>query len=411
MSAPMRLGWFLNFMPPAWRGIWRAPERRTWLDGAFYVDIARQLDRAGIDFMLLEDSSMVPDTYGGDMRAELGYTSRAPKGDPVALLPLLAQATRSIGFAVTMSTSLYSSRQVAAVVAAEQAIAPGRVAWNVVTSAEDRAAQNLGHDALAAHQDRYRLAGEHVERVLADWESPAFAAATGGARRPVIVQAGSSEPGRDLAARYGEIVLASQKGTERMRAFRDDIRARAEAFGRDPDTRAVMFLVSPVIGETSEEARARAERIYAPTYENVERRLVHMSSGDIDFSRLDWDAPIPESLTTNGLKSSLENLRRAAAGRTLREIAASRVESVPLVGTPDEVADRMAELSTEVGGDGFLFFGGGGGLLTRRYVAEITEGLVPALADRGLLRESTPAGLRERMSGSPESAHPLRSRA
>lgn len=400
MSASLRLGWFLNFMPPAWRGRWRAPERTSWLDGRFYVDIARQLDRAGLDFLLLEDSSMVPDTYGGDMRAELRYTSRSPKGDPVALLPLLARETRSIGFALTLSTSLYSSRQVAAIMAAQQAIAPGRVAWNVVTSAEDRAAQNLGLDALAEHGDRYLLAGTHLRGVLDDWESPAFAPVTGGGARPVIVQAGSSEPGKDLAARHGEIVLASQKGAARMKAFRDDIRARAEAFGRDPDRLSILFLVSPVIGETSAEAHARAERLYAPTDENVERRLVHMSSGDIDFSRLDWDAPIPETLTTNGLKSSLENLRRAAAGRTLREVAASRVESVSLIGTPDEVAERMAELRDEVGGDGFLFFGGGGGLLTRRYVSEITEGLVPALADLGLARgpDEDGAGLRARMS-------------
>jgi alkanesulfonate monooxygenase SsuD/methylene tetrahydromethanopterin reductase-like flavin-dependent oxidoreductase (luciferase family) len=146
-----------------------------------------------------------------------------------------------------------------------------------------------------------------------------------------------------------------------------------------------MYLVAPILGDTTEEAHARAKRAYAPTDENVERRLVHMSSGDIDFSQLDWDAAIPETLHTNGLQSSLDNLRRFAAGRTLREIAASRVESVTLVGTPHEVAQEMGEISDYVGGDGFLFFGGGGGVITRRYAAEITEGLLPALADLGLV--------------------------
>jgi alkanesulfonate monooxygenase SsuD/methylene tetrahydromethanopterin reductase-like flavin-dependent oxidoreductase (luciferase family) len=396
---PLRLGWFLNFMPPAWRGVWRSPERSSWLDGRFYVDLARQFDTAGIDFLMLEDSAMVPDTFGGGLAAEFRYTTRAPKGDPVALLPYLAEATESIGLITTLSTTLYRPEHLAATIAALDAIAPGRVGWNVVTSAEDRAAQNIGLPALPEHDDRYAIAARFIDGVLAEWSRPEVGLT--GARHPVIVEAGSSDAGRDLAARHAEIVLASQKGVDRMAAFRADIRARAERFGRDPDEIAVMFLVSPVIAETDDAARARADREYAPSDENVRRRLVHMSSGDIDFAALDWDAPIPETLTTNGIQSSLENLRRFAAGRTLREIAASRVESVPLVGTPDTVATQVEEIVDTVGGDGLLFFAGGGGVITRRYAAEITEGLLPALADRGLAapRRADTGTLRDRLFG------------
>ncbi|PXA73313.1 NtaA/DmoA family FMN-dependent monooxygenase [Cryobacterium arcticum] len=425
-ASPLTFGWFLNFMPPAWNGTWRSNHRDRWMDGDFYVDVARQLEAACIDFLLLEDSVMVPDTYGGTMEAELRFTTRSPKGDPLPLIPKLARATQHIGFAATMSTSLYPPFMLARLLTTLDHITEGRVAWNLVTSAEDRAAQNFGQNTLPSHSERYQRADEYAELVTQLWDSwdddalvmdraagryvdhtrvrpinfdgayyrsrGPLNTLPGPQRHPMIFQAGSSPAGRELAAKHAEVVLASMTSPTQMREFRDDLRSRTAAAGRDPDTLKVLYLVQPIIAETIQEAEIRRERAYAPTDENVIARLVHMSSGDIDFSTLDLDAPIPDDLETNGITSGLENLRRIGRGRTLREAAASRIESVELVGTPDSVADRMAEVIDEVGGDGFLFFGGGGGRLSRHYVAEITEGLMPALQDRGLARTSPGQG-------------------
>lgn len=378
-------GWFANFTPPAWRGTWVSPHAARWTDGEFYVDLARQLDAAGLDLLVFEDSAMVPDTFGGDHAAELRFTTRSPKGDPLVLLPKLAAATDRIGLVATMSTTLYRPDHLARVLVTQQRLSQGRTGWNVVTSAEDRAAQNVGLDVLPEHDERYRTAARFLADVRDRWSRGPLAEALGDLPHPVLLEAGASAAGRDLAARHARFVLSSAKGPEAMKEFRDDLRARAAGHGRDPDDLRVLFLVTPVVGETDEEARARAERSYAPTDENVRRRLVHLSSGDLDFSRLDWDAPLPETLVTNGIRSSLENWRRIAAGRTVRELAALRFESVPLVGTPASVAAQLDEVFAHVGGDGVLFFGGGGGLLTQRYVSEITEGVLPALRDRGLL--------------------------
>lgn len=383
-------GWFVNFMPPAWRGTWRSPHAPRWTDGEFYVDVARQLDAAGIDLMMFEDSSMVPDTYGGDHAAELQCTTRSPKGDPLQLLPGLAAATDRIGLIATMSTTLYGPDHLARVLVTQQRLSGGRTGWNVVTSAEDRAAQNVGLDAIPEHDERYRIAGAFLDEVRDRWSHGPLADALGDLPHPVLLEAGASAPGRDLAARHARYVLSSAKGPEAMKEFRDDLRARAAAHGRDPDDLQVLFLVTPVLGDTDEEARARAERSFAPTDENVRRRLVHLSSGDLDFSRVAWDEPLPDSLSTNGIQSSLETWRGIANGRTVRELAALRFESVQLVGSPASVAAQLEEVFTHVGGDGVLFFGGGGGLLTQRYVCEVTEGLLPALRDRGLVGAPRP---------------------
>jgi alkanesulfonate monooxygenase SsuD/methylene tetrahydromethanopterin reductase-like flavin-dependent oxidoreductase (luciferase family) len=207
------------------------------------------------------------------------------------------------------------------------------------------------------------------------------------ADRPVFVQAGGSPKGRQFAAKWADSIVAIANGTEGMKAYRDDVRARAEAQGRKPDDIKVLFLVSPVLGETTEEAHARKDRMMqSPRY--VEQALLLISSiTDIDFSQFPLDEVLPP-LTTNGERGSLEKFVQAGSGKTLRQLASEGMaNSVHLVGTPDDVADQMGEIMEEVGGDGFLLTANAGPL-NRRYIAEITEGLVPALQRRGLARTS-----------------------
>jgi alkanesulfonate monooxygenase SsuD/methylene tetrahydromethanopterin reductase-like flavin-dependent oxidoreductase (luciferase family) len=120
----------------------------------------------------------------------------------------------------------------------------------------------------------------------------------------------------------------------------------------------------------------------------VAQRLAFLGKiTNIDFSVFDLDAPLPEGLATNGHQQSLDEFRRKAGGRTLRAAMAEYDGgiSTTLVGTPDTVAGRMAELMEEVGGDGFLFSLPD---VSRRVIAEIADGLVPALQRRGLVRRA-----------------------
>jgi alkanesulfonate monooxygenase SsuD/methylene tetrahydromethanopterin reductase-like flavin-dependent oxidoreductase (luciferase family) len=154
--------------------------------------------------------------------------------------------------------------------------------------------------------------------------------------------------------------------------------------GRDPDDCKVLFIVSPILGETMEEAQEKAERGRRMAEHMAEAALGHLSAlTENDFSTYDLDAPVPQ-VTTNGHRSTLSDfLSLGESGRTLREVAAAwTISSLELIGTPDHVAEQMGEAMDAVGGDGFLITG----KPNRRYINEISEGLAPALKRRGLIR-------------------------
>jgi long-chain alkane monooxygenase len=181
-----------------------------------------------------------------------------------------------------------------------------------------------------------------------------------------------------------------------MKSFRDDVRARAAKFGRNPDDIKVLFLFAPVLGDTEEEAKAKDARGLAARRFQERALSLYSALSDIDLSQFDLDKPLPE-LTTNGETTSLARFAQFGSGKTLRQVVmeGGKGTSVEAVGTPDQVADRMADVMEEVGGDGFLLkhpFNS----INRRYILEVTEGLVPALQRRGLVRtEYTKPTLRE----------------
>jgi FMN-dependent oxidoreductase (nitrilotriacetate monooxygenase family) len=415
-ASRFHLGWFLNFVPDAWNETWGAGGS-PW-DGRFYIEMAQALERACFDYVILEDKLMVSDAYGGTMEADLKH-GVAPKHDPAPLATLMAYCTERLGIVPTLSSSFYPPFLLARMVATMDHLARGRMGWNIVTSAEDRAAQNFGLDQLFEHDLRYEMANEYLDLVCQLWDSwepdavvkdrergvyadfekvhridfeGRFYKSRGPLNtvrppqgRPVLCQAGASPPGRDFAAKYADTIVAPGSTIEQMKEYRADIRARIEAHGRKPDDCKVLFLVAPVVGETEEEARERSNR-WAADPAHVEYVLAEISSiTEIDFSQFDLDQPLPE-VTTNGERGTLEHFAKKGKGMTLRELAITGLsDSIDLVGTPDSVADTMGEVMEEVGGDGFLITSPVM-RLNRRYVTEITDGLVPALQRRGLTR-------------------------
>lgn len=416
--SPFHMAWFLNFATPAWSGPWRG-DGRSWANGSFYEEMAQSLERAGFDYMMFEDSAMIPVAYGGSAEIDLKYAVYGPKNDPVPLMPVLARATRHIGLVATASTSFYPPWLLARTYATLDHITEGRIGWNMVTSSEDLAAQNFGMDALPEHDERYERAEEFmdlVRRLWDSWDADAvvmdeendtyvdhtkvhpidfrgkyFASRgplntfRGPQGHPVICQAGGSSRGRDFASRNADTLLANPKGVEAMKAYRDDIRSRMLAHGRHPDDCKVMFVVYPILGETDREAQEKAERTFAATDKRVHTRLAQLSAQtEIDLSQFPLDEPLPDDLETNGHQFTLDIFKTFSKGKTLREAASNMTNgAVNFVGSPDTVAAQMEEVMTEVGGDGFLINAPG---LTRRYVDEVASGLAPALQKRGLMR-------------------------
>jgi FMN-dependent oxidoreductase (nitrilotriacetate monooxygenase family) len=415
------LGWFMNFTPDEWRepfGQGGSP----W-DGQFYIEMAQTLERACFDYIMIEDKQMVSETYGGSREKGLRGGVMAPKHDPAPLAVAMGMATRHLGVVATMSTLAYPPFLMARLASTIDSLTKGRFGWNVVTSAEDLAAQNFGLDKLPPRELRYEMAEEYMEvmgKLFGSWEPGAvvrdrengiyadhtkvhpidhqgkFFKVRGPLNtvrspqgRPVYLQAGASPRGRDFAAKHADSIVSVASGVESMKAFRADIRARAAAIGRDPDSIKVMFCVTPALGETEEDAREKLHRqLNAPHF--IDDMLASISAiTDIDFSKFALDEPLPEKLSTNGEQGSLDKFQQWGSGKTLRQLvvdgAGGMVSSVELIGTPKSVAARMAEVMEEVGGDGFL-------ITTpvlrvgRRYLVEVADGLVPELQRLGCVR-------------------------
>ncbi|PLZ00226.1 LLM class flavin-dependent oxidoreductase [Burkholderia sp. WAC0059] len=414
---PFHLAWFISrgYGPKAWRLPWGGPNPKGWTSPGLFVDLARSIERAAFDYVMIEDSSNIPYTYQNSHDTYLRYAVDSPKLDPAVLASFLIQATQRLGVVTTLSTTEYHPFQLARLTNTLDHVSNGRAGWNLVTGSNDGGAQNFGLDRQYPHDQRYDMADEFVDLVVRLWESwetdavvmdprnEIFADPTkvhpvhfegqyfrsrgplGAPRspqgRPVICQAGGSPRGRQFAAQWAETVIGTARSVASMKAFRDDIRARARAAGRDPERIKVLFLITPIVDESRENAEMRRRA----QLEDAERHLdLHIASlsrlSGIDFSKFDLDEPLPE-LQSNGHQTLVAQY----AGRTLREISGTgkMLSDVNLVGTAQDVAARLSEIVDEVGGDGFLLMDPD---LTRRYVAEITDGLVPELQRLGVVR-------------------------
>ncbi len=415
------LGWFMNFTPDEWRtpfGTGGLP----W-DGKFYVEMAQTLERACFDYIMIEDKLMVPQAFGGSTELSLRNAMMVPKHDPAPLAVAMGMATSRLGVVATMSTLAYPPFLLARLCSTIDSLTGGRFGWNIVTSAEDLAAQNFGIDKLPPRELRYAMADEYmdvVNKLFASWDRDAVVldhaagvyadhtkvrpidhvgkfykvrgplnTVPSPQHRPVYVQAGGSPRGRDFAARHADSIISVASGAGSMKAFRDDIRARAASAGRDPDEAKVLFCVTPTLGETAQDARDRQDRMVNEPYFITDILASISAITEIDFAQFDLDKPLPERLVTNGEQGSLDKFQEWGSGKTLRQLvvggAGGLVSSVELIGTPDQVAEQMAAAMAHVGGDGFLITTPTL-RVSRRYLVEIADGLVPALQRRGLTR-------------------------
>lgn len=421
------LGWFLGqgFGIQPGRGVFDGTAWRDWMKPQRYVEMTAALERGGYDFIFIEDTAMVEDTYGGSAEFTLAHGEMAPKNDPLPLVPLLAQGSKHIGIINTMSTIQYSPYTAARLMVTLDHLTEGRAGVNVVTSVTHRVAQNFGYDEHLPHDERYAMAGEWMDvvtrlwdswepgAVIGDTETPRYAdhrkvhtidysgkyfkargplnTIPGPQGRPVVGQAGNSIPGRELAAAHADTMLAMGHNVAQMKAFREDMHQRLLAHGRKPSDCKVMFLVTPMLGETDAHAWEReAERVrLAHDQESIEMVLwgmSYISGGTVDFSRFDLDAKMPDILG-NGEQSSMRQYVVGNEDKTLREVVTGvrQIGDLGLIGSPDTVAAKMSEIMDEAGGDGFLLWQPVN--FNRRTIAEYTDGLSPALRKRGLIRD------------------------
>lgn len=425
MPKQFHLGWFLHGSSvQAWGEPWTGAIGRDWRVPELFCDMARALERACFDYLLIEDSSYIGESFGGSREIYLRNGLSVPRQDPSVIATLMAAATSRIGIVPTLSTFAYPPYLLARLVASLDQVSNGRIGWNMVTGSSDFAAMNYGLPGMPEHDLRYDMADEYMAAVNALWDSwepgAILADSDSGVLvdhtkvhavnfegkwfktrgplnsgpcvqgRPVIAQAGGSARGRRFAAQHADTIVASVKGVAGMRAYRDDVHAHAIAAGRNPDDIKVLFTVAPELGDTMEEATLRHHQRLARAEAQVPNLLAHFGKiTNIDFGQYDLDTPVDQlDLWTNGHQQLLDEFRRFAGKRSLRQAMFAyrgNPGSIELIGTPDAVASQMAEAMEEAGGDGFLLSLGN---VSRRAIAEVADGLVPALQARGLVRRA-----------------------
>ncbi|OLT11908.1 FMNH2-dependent monooxygenase [Pseudonocardia sp. CNS-139] len=416
------MGWFLTygFGVYGWDGQWSGNVAKDVARPDLFVDMAKGLERAGFDYMMIEDSSVLPDVYGSSFDYALKIAT--VRHDPMPLVPLLAAQTKHLGIISTAATTFYPPFLAARLFRTLDHLTEGRVGINLVTASPHAAAQNYGYGQHFEHDKRYEMAGEWMRAVKALWDTwepdaltlderagifadPAkvhYANFEGEYYRtrgplntvpspqqyPVVCQAGGSPAGKELAAEHADTVLANQTGVEAMKDYRDDLSARLVAHGRKPADVKLLFLCRPILDDTDAAAEEKERRVKAEAQTRFEDQLASMSyHSGFDFSKFDLDEPFPDLRgRSNGHQSSVEEYARIGKGKTLREVAFAPRPSVRLVGSPDTVAAQMDEAIQESGADGFLV----AHPVTRKNITEICDGLAPALRRRGLIRTGYP---------------------
>ncbi|MFE5033800.1 LLM class flavin-dependent oxidoreductase [Streptomyces sp. NPDC056683] len=366
---------------------WRHPDARPdgQLDFAFHADLARTLERGRFDALFVAD---VVALWGHQLDT-LSRTGRAEHFEPLTLLAALSLVTEHIGLAATATTTYNHPFHIARKFASLDHISGGRAAWNVVTSVVPLEAANFGYDSHLEHELRYRRADEFVQVVKALWDSyddEAVVRDKEGGRyydpaglhtphhrgehftvrgplnisrppqgHPVVFQAGSSETGREFAARHGEVLFTTQHELGAAQAFYADIKGRAAAHGRAPAHVLVWPGLTPLVAPTETEARRRLAELQDLIHDDVARRLVQDNIGDLDLTDHPVDGPLPDIPETNRSKSRRDLLLKLAHDEklTIRQLAHRFAAGAAVAGTPEQIADHIETWFHAYAADGF----------------------------------------------------------
>lgn len=373
------------------------------------------LERARFDAFFMADHLAVLNMPVDALKRSHTVTSF----EPFTLLSALSQATDHIGLVATASTTFDQPFHIARRFASLDHLSGGRAGWNIVTTANPDAALNFGLTEHVEHDERYRRAREFYDVVTGLWDSWADDAfirdvdaglffdpqklhvlnhkgkhlsvrgplniARPVQGWPVIVQAGASEAGRQLAAETAEVVFASGGTLEQGRRFYADVKGRMEKLGRSRDELKILPGAFVVVGDTVSEARQK--RALLDSLVNYESAIASLSIAlGHDASRFDPDGPLPEIPPTNASQSGRERVIELAKREelTVRQLAQrlGGFSGLAFVGTPQTIADQMEEWLFREGSDGFnIMFP-----FLPEGLDDFVNKVVPELQRRGLFR-------------------------
>lgn len=381
--------------PPLFQfaGAWKHPGNRTdWLRTSFWTDMGQQLESDGYDMLFIPDAMAMARGHDGTTDAVI---SAGAKGgiylDPVTVMSAVAAVTSSLRLGCTISTSFMPAYDIARRMATLHQLSSGRAAWNIVTSAYDYEAQNMGLTGLEPKEERYRTADRVTQEVLEIWASftedalimdtdtgqfadPARIQPTASGvgpltlpgdvngKRPMLLQAGASPTGMDFAARWADATFMVAADASQAKQIRAELRDRATQAGRNPDELTTLMAIQPIVAETEEAAQAKLQQL---------KDLIDPDTAWQDLATLfradpaDWelDDSAADFLQAQNGATGAEGFENMVAqivedgASTVGELAlfGAVAQFKPiLVGTPDTVAQQMSDLVGQGATDGFM---------------------------------------------------------
>lgn len=416
------LGFIQNGVNSHATGMWRHPRDKIGYDfarPAYWQHMARTMERGLFDAMFIADELAPYTTYKNNSDAIVKYAVQCPTHEPSTIVPIIAAATQHLGVGVTLSTAFEHPYSMCRRLSSLDHLSGGRIAWNIVSSYSKSEWEAYGQE-MTERTGRYDRLDEYMEvcyklwdswepdAILADQASGIYAdpgkvrtvhhegryyrchgrhfCAPSPQGRPVLWQAGSSNQGRDFAAKHAEAIFAVHPNVERMRQYTDDLNDRLwRKFDRQPGSVKLIFGLQTVVAETRQEAREKHERLKACI--PPEGALAWISGHfGLDFSKYALDDHV-QNIEVPGIQGLFDSIIYAKGGApvTVAEAATIYAQGMGMpvaVGTAADIVDQMEIYLDEGGADGFMLIA----TYTPGCFEEFVDLVVPELQRRGRFR-------------------------
>ncbi|MRX74247.1 NtaA/DmoA family FMN-dependent monooxygenase [Bacillus lacus] len=418
-------------------GLWKHPDskrQRRYKDLDYWIEIARLLEKGKFDAIFFADVLGLYGTYQQSKKPSIRDGLQFPINDGMLVIPAMASVTKHLSFAVTVSTTYEPPFGHARRFSTLDHLTKGRIAWNVVTSYLPNAATNFGLQEMIKHDERYEIADEFLEVSYKLWESSwedeaviedkekgvlidpdkvheihhkgEYFSVEGPhlsepslQRTPVLYQAGTSEKGREFAAKHAECIFVGGPTPERISYYIEDIRSRAEAYGRNPQHLKFFSFLSVIVGRTQQEAEDKFleyASLWSP--DSAKAQFGGASGYDVaEFKEEEYHQPFEYKKTEHAHYKAALLTKDAGKKLSIKE-AISRLEQLDrqtvIVGNPEQVADGIQKQFEASGVDGFNV----NHFITPGSLEEFVDLVIPVLQERGLYKLDYEEGtLREKL--------------